>query len=150
MQDKKNVTLVIIQNPFEPWNGRRIETVPAGDTVEALAERYAVKGVEMRVTVNASSPAPGTVTKAGDFVVVSPVIAKGGGGKGILGIVAAIALSIVSLGVGSVVAGGAFMGSGAVAIGSWGFASFLAATRQTPPIPGRGRRPWKARITLSH
>jgi len=127
MQDKNKITLVIIKNPFEPWNGRRVVEIPAGDTVESLAAQYAVEGVEMRVTVNASSPAPGTVTKAGDFVVVSPVIAKGSG-KGILGIIAAIALSIVSLGVGSVVAGGAFMGSGVVAMGSWGFASFLAAT----------------------
>ena len=128
MQDKKNVTLVIIQNPFEPWNGRRVEKIEAGESLQSLMERNGIPGLEMRATVNGNSTDSQYVTVDGDFVVVSPVIAKGGGGKGILGIVAAIALSIVSLGVGSVVAGGAFMGSGAVAIGSWGFASFLAAT----------------------
>ena len=127
MQDKKKVTLVIVRNPFEPWNGRQVTEIPAGDKLETLMKLNELPGVEMRATVNGESADPERVTVAGDFVVVSPVIAKGGG-KGILGIVAAIALSIVSLGVGSVVAGGAFMGSGAIAMGSWGFASFLAAT----------------------
>ena len=127
MQDKKNVTLVIIKNPFEPWNGRRVEKIEAGEPLQSLMERYGGPGLEMRATVNGNSTELEYVTVDGDFVVVSPVIAKGGG-KGILGIIAAIALSIVSLGVGSIVAGGAFMGSGVVAMGSWGFASFLAAT----------------------
>ena len=138
MQEKKTsekvnrpvneITLVVIRNPFEPWNGRTVEKVPAGDAIDSILKKYELPGVEMRATVNAASAEPGYIARPGDFIVISPIIAKGGGGKGILGIVAAIALSIVSLGVGSVVAGGAFMGSGAVAMGSWGLASFLAAT----------------------
>jgi predicted phage tail protein len=127
MQDKNKITLVIIKNPFEPWNGRRVEKIEAGESLQSLMERYGVPGLDMRATVNGNSTDSQYITVDGDFVVVSPVIAKGGG-KGILGIIAAIALSIVSLGVGSIVAGGAFMGSGVVAMGSWGFASFLAAT----------------------
>ena len=126
MREDKQVTLVIIRNPFEPWNGRKVEKIPAGDSIETILKKYELPGVEMRATVNAESAEPERITKEGDFIVVSPVIAKGGG-KSILGIIAAIALSVVSLGVGSVVAGGAFAGSGAIAMGSWGFASFLAA-----------------------
>ena len=85
MQDKKNVTLVIIQNPFEPWNGRRVEKIEAGESLQSLMERNGIPGLEMRATVNGESADPERITVAGDFVVVSPVIAKGGGGKGILG-----------------------------------------------------------------
>lgn len=107
------VTLVIVKNPFEPWNGREIKQIVPGDTVKQLRAGYELPGLEMVVSINGSVAEPGTVIQDDDFVVICPVVGKGG--KNILGMIAMIALSVVAMGVGSGVAGAGWFSSGGIA-----------------------------------
>ncbi len=96
------VTLVIVKNPFAPQDGREVKQIEAGKTLAELLQENAVDGVEIQATVNGYSVEDATEIHDGDFVVIYPAIAGGGGdkgGKGILAIVAAIALSVVSFGI---------------------------------------------------
>lgn len=119
------VTLVIVKNPFEPWNGREIKKIVPGDTVQQLLSGYQLPGLEMMASVNGYTVAPETVIQDNDLVVICPVIGKGG--KNILGLIASIVLSVVAFGVGSAVMGGAMFGKGAIAMSSWGFGAYAAA-----------------------
>lgn len=94
-----------------------------GDTVKEVLRTYAVPGMEMLAVINGDKAAEDTVLQDNDFIVISPVIGKGG--KNILGLVAAIALSVVAMGVGNVLAPkfGSFFGGGA----AWGTTSYIAA-----------------------
>lgn len=111
------ITLVIVKNPFSPRDGREVKYIEFDGTLADLKEQNKMPGVDLMATVNGYSVEDDTVIKDDDFVVIYPAIEKGGGGKGksILGIVAAIALSVVAMGVG-----------GLVATGVWG--SFAGAT----------------------
>ena len=100
------VTLVIVKNPFEPWNGREVKSIEAGITAKELLEEYQFEGTETLVTVNAEEVQPDYVIKDEDFVVVCPVVGKGG--KNILALVLSIAVSV---------AAGAIIGSGWAAVG---------------------------------
>ena len=119
------VTLVLVKNPFSPQDGREIRHIEASGSLADLLEENRIEGVDLQATVNGYSVDENTVIKDEDFVVIYPVIEKGGkGGKGILGIVAAIALSVVSFGIAS---GGWLAGLGkAFAAGAWG--AYAAAT----------------------
>ena len=119
------VTLVLVKNPFSPQDGREIRHIEAGGSLADLLEENRIEGVDLQATVNGYSVDENTVIKDEDFVVIYPVIEKGGkGGKSILGIVAAIALSVVSFGIAS---GGWLAGLGkAFAAGAWG--AYAAAT----------------------
>ena len=91
------VTLVLVKNPFSPQDGREIRQIEAGGILADLLAENRIEGVDLQATVNGYSVDENTVIKDEDFVVIYPVIEKGGkGGKSILGIVAAIALSVVS------------------------------------------------------
>ena len=118
------VTLVIVKNPFSPQDGREVKQIEAGKTLAELLQENAIEGVELQATVNGSSYDDKEI-KDGDFVVIYPVVAKGGGkgGKGILGIIAAVALSVVSFGVGGLVGAGSW----GAAVGSWGIMGYVAA-----------------------
>lgn len=94
------VTLVIVKNPFEPWNGREIKKIVPGDTVQQLLSGYQLPGLEMMASVNGYTVAPETVIQDNDIVVICPVVGKGG--KNILGLIASIALSVVAFGVGGI------------------------------------------------
>ena len=96
------VTLVIVKNPFSPQDGREIKVIEAHGTLTELIEAYKMPGVDLQASVNGYT-CEETEIKDGDFIVIYPVVEKGGGkgGKGILGIVAAIALSVVSFGIAS-------------------------------------------------
>ena len=118
------VTLVIVKNPFSPQDGREVKHIEAGKTLAELLRENAIEGVEMQATVNGRSVDETAGVRDGDFIVIYPVIAKGGGkDKGILGIVAAIALSVVSFGVGGLVGAGAWGAS----MASWGVMGYVAA-----------------------
>ncbi len=119
------ITLVIVKNPFSPKDGREIQYIEASGTLASLKEEYAMPGVDLMATINGYSVEDDTVIKDGDFIVIYPAIEKGGGGKGksILGLVAAIALSVVSFGVGGIASG---LGWGA-SMASWTAAGYLAA-----------------------
>lgn len=117
------VTLVIVKNPFSPQDGREIKVIEAHGTLTELIEAYKMPGVDLQASVNGYT-CEETEIKDGDFIVIYPVVEKGGGkgGKGILGIVAAIALSVVSFGIAS---GGWLASSGFFAAGHLG--AYMAA-----------------------
>lgn len=118
------ITLVIVTNPFSPQDGRVVSQVEYDGTLGELLKENTVEGVDMQATVNGYSVDNDYQIKNDDFVVIYPVVAKGGGkgGKGILGIVAAIALSVVSFGIAS---GGWLAASGFFAAGQLG--AYMAA-----------------------
>ena len=117
------ITLVIVTNPFSPQDGRFVSQVEYDGTLGELLKENTVDGVEMQATVNGYSVDNDYQIKNDDFVVIYPVVAKGGkGGKGILGIIAAVALSVVSFGIAS---GGWLAGIG---IKAGTFAAYAAAT----------------------
>ena len=123
--------LIIVKNPFAPQDGREIRQIAPGCTVGDLLEQHAIPGVEMEGTVNGSSVDRSTVVRGNDFVVIHPIVGKGDkGGKGILGIVAAIALSVVAFGVGGALASvnmeGLQAGMWAVGASHFGVASYMA------------------------
>ena len=120
------VTLVLVKNPFSPQDGREVRYIEAQDfTVSDLLEENRIVGTELQATVNGYSVDDNTVIQDGDFVVIYPIIEKGKGGKGILGIIAAIALSVVAFGVGGIFASG--MPNGAAA-GMWAAGSSYFTT----------------------
>ncbi len=119
-------TLVLVKNVFTPQDCREVKQIEPGCTVADLLEQYAIDGVDLEATVNGESADATTKVCDEDFVVIHPVIAGGGdkGGKGIIGIIAAIALSVVSFGIAS---GGWLAGLGkAFGAGMWG--AYAAAT----------------------
>lgn len=133
----ETVTVVTLNNPFS-MNDRTIrpvEYIPvktlAGYVKDAAAK---FEDQEFAVSVNGHLvPADQwaiTTVKPGSYLAICPVVAGGGddGGKSILGIIAGIALSVLTMGVGSAVSGGAFWGSQALAMSAWTFGGFLAAT----------------------
>ena len=119
------ITLVITKNPFEPWNGREIKKITAGETAGELLNYYSLQGVETLIAVNGNEVQPDYITKSGDFVVICPVIGKSGSGKQILALVASIALSVVAMGAGSALATTKVVAG--VATKVWTLGSYLAA-----------------------
>ena len=116
------VTLVIVKNPFSPQDGREVKYIEPKGTLAELLEEYKMPGVDLQATVNGYSIEDKEINDE-DFIVIYPVIEKGGkGGKGILGIIAAVALSVVSFGIAS---GGWLAGIG---IKAGTFAAYAAAT----------------------
>ena len=126
------ITLVLIKNPFDIHN-RDIKNVEYSAVKTLTGYVLDTKITDaVKVAVNGrlidESEWPTTIRADGDNIVICPVVGKGGGGgKNVLGMVAAIALSVVSMGVGSAVTGGAMFGAGSVAMTSWTFAGYLAA-----------------------
>ena len=116
------VTLVIIKNPFEPWNGREQKTIDAGITAKELKEQFAVAGADMLVVANGTEVDDNYVTQEGDFIVVSAVVAKGG--KNIFGMILAIGLSIFA---GAIIGANALAGWGS-AFASGTFGAYMVAT----------------------
>lgn len=123
------IKLVVVKNPFNPQDGRVVKKMKYKEcTVKDIMKQHAVKGVEMEATINGYMVKEDTIIKDKDFVVIYPVIEKGGKGKSILGLVAAIGLAVVSMGVGSLAAGmGWSMGGLAAATGSAAVMGYLAA-----------------------
>lgn len=98
------VTIVIVKNPFEPWNGREVQRIEYSGSLGMLLALYSKSGAELQGTINGYLACNEAQIKDGDFVVIFPVVEKGGG-KSILGVIAAVALSVVSMGVAAGVAG---------------------------------------------
>ena len=145
------VTLVLVKNPFSPQDGREVKQIEAGKTLAELIQENAIEGVELQATVNGCSVDDATEIRDKDFVVIYPVIAKGGGkgGKGILGIVLAVALSVVSFGVGGLVGAGAWGAS----MASWGVMGYVAAAAVMflgSSLIGRGMAGHSQRVALRH
>lgn len=111
------IRLVIVKNPFQPWQDRIVKDIPYGLTAGSIAKLEDFDGVEINCAVNGH-----TIEAIDDYVipdnhvvVMSPVVAKSG--KSILGIVAMIGLTVAA----GALSGGAFSGWGAAfAKGAWG------------------------------
>lgn len=114
------VTIVIVRNPFEPWNGREVQKIEYKGSVGMLLALYSINGAELQATINGYCTANTTQVNDGDFVVIFPVVEKGGG-KSILGVIAAVALSVVAMGAGAAVAGVSSLGAatGMAAVGGY-------------------------------
>lgn len=114
------VTIVIVKNPFEPWNGREVQRIEYSGSLGILLALYSKSGAELQGTINGYLACNEAQIKDGDFVVIFPVVEKGGG-KSILGVIAAVALSVVSMGAGAAVAGVSSLGAatGLAAVGGY-------------------------------
>jgi len=120
--DKNKIQLIEVKNPFEPY-ARRFDTldyVPGksiADLFPSMVMRHDfVFSVNGKIVEEADKAL--TYPQAGDTVVMCPVVSGGGdsgGGKGILRIVATIALAFFTGGVGGFAAGlsGAAVGTAA-------------------------------------
>ena len=119
------VKVIFVKNPFSPARDRVVKLSEATDKplnfytddfVQQLPNQEAwiqIDGRKVNAVVEDISKLP---VKAGSIIVVMPKVAKGG--KSFLGLIAVIALSVVSMGVG-----------GYMATGTWG--SFAGASAWT-------------------
>ena len=127
------ITLVIVKNPFKPQDGREIKRLEYSGTLQDLLKDNEITNTDLHATVNGFEITETYEVKDGDFIVICPAIEKGGGGKSggksILGIVAAVALSVVAFGVGGLFASGAGVTPGmwAAGMGAWTTGSYIAA-----------------------
>jgi predicted phage tail protein/sulfur carrier protein ThiS len=128
------ITVVEIKNPFDHNDRtiRKIEYNPEKMLAAYVQEAAGENEKEVVVSVNGHVVEralwPETALVKGSYMSLCPAIRGGeGGGKNTLALIAGIALSVVSMGVGSMLSGGTFMGLNAVAMGSWSFAGYLAA-----------------------
>lgn len=127
------ITVCLIKNPFNVQD-RDIKQVDYS-AVKTLAGYVADIGIDddLAVSVNGGvvdcADWTTTIPAPDSYIVACPVIAGGGGGDGknILSMVASIALTVVSMGAGSVFSGGKWLGAGMKAMSSWKFAGYLAA-----------------------
>lgn len=124
------VKVIFVKNPFSPARDRVIKLSEAADRplnfyteefTQQLPNQEAwiqIDGRKVDAVVEDISKLP---VKRDSVIVVMPRVAKGG--KSILGLIAVIALSVVAMGVGNVIAGGAFFGGTA----AWTAASYIGA-----------------------
>jgi predicted phage tail protein len=114
------ITIVLIKNPFNPSDGREVHQIEyeEGKKVSEYAETFLTDYENYSVRAKTYVVDDRYIPKDGDFIVIAPTVGRH---KNPLVIVAAIALSVVSMGVGSVAAGGSFMslGSGLMAATGW-------------------------------
>lgn len=124
------VKVIFVKNPFSPARDRVIKLSEAADRplnfyTEEFTQQFPnqeawiqIDGRKVDAVVEDISKLP---VKPDSVIVVMPKVAKGG--KSILGLIAVIALSVVAMGVGNVIAGGAFFGGTA----TWTAASYIGA-----------------------
>ena len=122
------ITIVFVKNPFEPDKDRSIKQVEcSGEVLESYIAEYRtlLPDQELHIQVD------GTIVEHPDqwlvmdgaFITVHPVVGKGG--KSIFGIVAMVALSVVSFGVGGLASNVGWTAIGTTA--GWTTAGYLAA-----------------------
>lgn len=129
----EKLTFTEVKNPFSP-SDRKISQMPyrEGASLASYIEVLSLEsGIEYALSIN-GDPIPvdlahAYVPQAWDWVTAVPVV-HGGDGKNPLAIIASLLVPVVAMGVGSMLAGGAFMGSGFIGPASWGWSSILGAT----------------------
>ena len=126
------VKVIFVKNPFSPSRDRVVKLSEATDKplsfyidefVNQLPKNEAYIEIDGRKVPAEYIDTCNEIIKPNSFIVVMPKIAKGGG-KSILGLVAVIALSVVSFGVGGLASGAGMWGAG---MGAWTFGGYLAA-----------------------
>lgn len=121
----QKVTVVIITNPFSLDKDIRIVDYAAPLNAVGYVKPFLQEEEELVYSVNGvivDKPSE-TYLQPGDYLVVCPVVGKGGGGKNPLQLIAGIALSVVTMGVGGVASG---LGWGA-SMASWTIGGYMAA-----------------------
>lgn len=118
------VKVIFIKNPFTPSRERVVRLSEATNKPlsfyvdefrNELPKREAYIEIDGRKVPAEYIDTCNDLVKPNSFIVVMPKVAKGGG-KGILGIIAVVALSVVSFGVGGLAATGTW----GAAVGTWG------------------------------
>ena len=126
------VKVIFVKNPFSPSRDRVIKLSEATEKplsfyvdefTRQLPDGQAYIEIDGRKVPAEYLDTCNEIVKPNSFIVIMPKVAKGG--KSILGLVAVIALSVVAMGVGNVLAvgGGSFFAGGA----AWGAASYIGA-----------------------
>lgn len=111
MSANEKARLVVVKNPFQPWNGRVIKEIPAGVKLRNELIGDANIGCDIYTSVDGKTiPIDDYEVVGGEIITVSPVVGKGGGK--ILGLVAMVALAVLSYGVAGV--------AGGTTAGMWG------------------------------
>ncbi|GBG57770.1 hypothetical protein SPFL3102_01489 [Sporomusaceae bacterium FL31] len=133
-----DITLVSIRNPFDCTDREIVKLAYSSIlTLAGYLRQSSIydEQIEFVVSVNGGLVDPldwdTTTVYPGAFIAICPVVGKGGG-KNILGIIAGIALSVVTMGVGNVASGLTWAGANAagtmVGVAGWTFGGFMAAT----------------------
>lgn len=131
------VKVIFIKNPFNPAAGRVIKfSEVTGRPLAFYVDEFIKEVPDGKAWLQINGRTVPDITQNqsvldeivpdNSFIMVMPSIQKGGG-KNPLALIASIALSVVAVGVGSVIAGGSFFGAGAAAMGSWGLLSYVGA-----------------------
>ena len=131
------VKVIFIKNPFNPAAGRVIKfSEVTGRPLAFYVDEFIKEVPDGKAWLQINGRTVPDITQNqsvldeivpdNSFIMVMPSIQKGGG-KNPLALIASIALSVVAVGVGSVIAGGSFLGAGAAAMGSWGLLSYVGA-----------------------
>lgn len=114
------ITVIFVKNPFEPQKNREIHQLPyvAGAPVSHYVQKCTdmLSLSDMVISRNSYTINGNQAVHDRDFIVFSPVVGKGHGKNPLL-IIATVALSVVSMGVG-----------GLVASETWGGAALASAT----------------------
>ena len=114
------ITVIFVKNPFDPQKNREIHQLPyvAGAPVSHYVQKCTdmLSLSDMVISRNSYTINGDQAVQDRDFIVFSPVVGKGHGKNPLL-IIATVALSVVSMGVG-----------GLVASGTWGGAALASAT----------------------
>ena len=132
------VTAVVLVNPFD-MNSRVIKELDfqhiktLSGYISSMSHFLQDHLCEIVVSVNGriieNSEWDSLTLAPGSFIAICPIVGKGDDGKGILSIVAGIALSVVSMGVGNVAQYGAWSGAATSAgMAGWGLGATLAAS----------------------
>ena len=133
MLENKTAKLVIVKNPFQPWNKRVIKDIPAGMDLKKELLCNADIGCDIYTCVDGHTVSVDDYkVVGGEIITVSPVIGKSGGAGKIIGLVAMIGLAIATQGI---LAGGlhswgtafATMNAAGTAVASVGWASYAMA-----------------------
>lgn len=125
------INLVIVKNPFKTDKEvKQVDYVPGRSIYSYIQPEF--MGAKVVISRNGEivpeEEYNTLIPSDGDYIAACPVIeGSGDTGKDIGRTLAIIALSIVTMGVGSLVAGGAFWGAGAIGAANWGFWSWVAA-----------------------
>lgn len=129
MSANKKARLVVVKNPFQPWNGRVIKEIPVGTKLRNELIGDANIGCDIYTSVDGKTvPIDDYEVLGGEIITVSPVVGKGGGK--ILGLVAMVALAVVSNGImtGHLLAGATGMATAAAGTITTGAYMAAAAT----------------------
>ena len=126
------IRVVFVKNPFSPSRERVVKLSEAtnkplsfyiDEFTSQLPKNEAYIEIDGRKVPAEYIDTCNEIVKPNSFIVVMPKVAKGGG-KSLLGLVAVIALSVVSFGVGGLASGAGMWGAG---MGAWTFGGYLAA-----------------------